>query len=148
MQESKVLLYIDTSALLPYYRQEALSEQVESLLQAASGRIAVSRLTEVEVFSALARWRRMGELAEIDAQRIQDEFEAHLAQNFYLILPLSEEVFQQAKYWLSRRDTALRTLDALHLAGAHGSGAELVSADDKLIQAAQVFGIRCRYLCA
>ncbi len=145
-QESNGWLYVDTSALLPYYREEALSELVETRLQAASGRIVISRLTEVEVFSALARWLRMGELTEKDAQSIQDQFGAHLAQDFYVILPLSEAVFQQAKHWLSRRDTALRTLDALHLACAHGIGAELVSADDKLIQAARTFGVSCQHL--
>ena len=139
-------IYLDTSALLPYYREESLSERIETLLQNAAGEIFISRLTEVEVFSALARWQRMGELTEEETARIQAQFEEHLAQGFYGILPLSESVFQQAKHWLSNRNTALRTLDALHLACAYCVGVKLVTADDKLSQAAQTFGINCQYL--
>lgn len=145
MDDSEARLYFDTSALLPYYREEALSVPVETLLQ-TGGAIFISRLTEVEVFSALARWQRMAELTADEAGQIQTQFEEHLAQNFYHIHSLSNAVFHQAKHWLSLRQTALRTLDALHLACVQSIGAKLITADDKLSQAAKAFGVDCQYL--
>ncbi len=145
MSDSEARLYFDTSALLPYYREEALSEQVEGLLQ-TEGTIYISRLTEVEVFSALARWQRMAELTADEAAQIQTQFEAHLAQNFYRVHTLPDAIFDQAKHWLSLRQTALRTLDALHLACAQSVDAKLITADDKLSQAAQAFSVDFLYL--
>jgi predicted nucleic acid-binding protein len=54
------MLYFDTSALLPYYRQEQASEQVQALLSVQRQPVLISHLTEVEVASALARWVRTG----------------------------------------------------------------------------------------
>jgi len=47
------MLYADTSALLPYYRAEATSAAVESLLLAQSKPVLISDLTRVEFASAL-----------------------------------------------------------------------------------------------
>lgn len=146
MNASEVPLYFDTSALLPYYREEVLSEQVETLLQTQTNAIFISHLTEVEVFSALARWQRMEELGTEEIKYIQIQFETHLAENYYIVHPVSEPIFKQAKQWLSIRRTALRTLDALHLSCACNIGAKLVSADDKLIQAAKFFAVNHQYL--
>lgn len=58
------MLYFDTSALLPYYRAEDVSDQVQALLGRQTEPVLISRLTVVEVASALARWVRMEELTE------------------------------------------------------------------------------------
>lgn len=138
-------LYFDTSALLPYYREEAVSEKAESMLQTDAS-IFISRLTEVEFFSALARWQRMAELTQEEAEAIHNKFEDHLESGLYGVQPMKIAVYEQAKHGLSQRKTALRTLDALHLACAYSSCATLITADEKLSKAAKVFNVDYQYL--
>jgi uncharacterized protein len=140
--------YFDTSALLAYYRQEALSKQVEELLQTIQGKIMISWLTEVEMFSAIARWERLGEINRSEMLIIQEVFNEHLERSMYHSLPLQHTIFQQAKTWLATGYTALRTLDALHLACAHQAQVKIISADWKLTQAAQFFNLDCLFLTA
>ena len=47
------MYYIDTSVLVAYYCPEALSEQVQDFLS-EQVKPAISTLTEVELFSAIA----------------------------------------------------------------------------------------------
>jgi predicted nucleic acid-binding protein len=46
-----------------------------------------------------------------------------------------------ARRWLLARTTALRTLDALHLASAAAEGATLVTFDVALAEAAEALGV-------
>lgn len=55
------MIYLDTSALLPYYRPEALSEVIQDLLMAVEEPAFITDLTKVEFASALARWVRMNQ---------------------------------------------------------------------------------------
>lgn len=148
MKNSDKPLYFDTSALLPYYREEALSYFVQTLLRTTPSEVFVSDLSEVEVASAIARWRRMSEISEEDALVIQKTFAEDIAFGFYSYHPLTFDDFQQAKDWLLQRKTALRTCDALHLAYAARLDAVLVTADKKLAQAAKEFGISYQLLVA
>ncbi|QOC21936.1 type II toxin-antitoxin system VapC family toxin [Wenzhouxiangella sp. AB-CW3] len=135
------MLYFDTSAVLPYYRQEAASEAVESLLQAQSTPVLISDLVEVEFASALARWVRCGELDEPQAHRIEATFREDLNAGRFSRAPVTGRHFEQAREWLSRRKTALRTLDALHLACAQDCSARLVTLDAALAKAADFWGL-------
>ncbi len=71
------MYYIDTSVLVAYYCPETLSEQVQSFL-GVQLKPAVSDLTEVELFSAVARKVRMGDLSPSDGNRILSKFLSHL----------------------------------------------------------------------
>jgi uncharacterized protein len=57
------LIYLDTSAIVPYYVPEKLSDVVEQLLQKQEDQPIISQLVEVEFFSALSRRVRMGEVS-------------------------------------------------------------------------------------
>ncbi len=57
------MIYFDTSAVLPYYREEQASNWIQALLESQTRPVLISHLTEVEFASALARWVRMGNLA-------------------------------------------------------------------------------------
>ena len=139
-------LYFDTSALLPYYREEPLSGAVQSLLQASTGRVVISDLVEVEIASALARWVRTKEFSEADALLLQHATMEDMESGCFEKIPLSPRHFRQARDWLLARKTALRTLDALHLACAMERSAELVTGDRLLAKGAGVLGIPCRML--
>ncbi|MEX1198169.1 MAG: type II toxin-antitoxin system VapC family toxin [Pseudohongiellaceae bacterium] len=138
------MLYFDTSALLPYYRNEAASEHVQALLSTQVQPVLISHLTEVEVASALARWVRTGELTEPEANRIESAFQEDLDQGRFARCPIELAHYQRAIHWISTRKTSLRTLDALHLACAAHRQACLISEDAALIDAAGFFGLNAR----
>ena len=140
------MYYIDTSALLPYYREESASSVVELFFRALSDSPAVSWLTLVELDSALARWVRMGEQTEEDADRIHQSYSQHLSKGLYRVLALDVAHYQLSSLWLVQRRTALRSLDALHLAVAAHNNATLVTCDRALFGAATKLKIKCRFL--
>lgn len=138
------MLYLDTSALLPYYRQEASSDAVQLLLMAQQQPVLLSQLTQVEFAAALARWVRTGELTEPQANRVESAFHEDVSEGRYQLRPVAPGAFERAHHWLLTRKTGLRTLDALHLACAEHSEAELVTLDHALFQAAEFLGLQAR----
>lgn len=138
------MLYFDTSAVLPYYRREPSSDYIETLLRAQSKPVAISELTQVEVASALARWVRTEEINEQQANRIQSAFFEDTAAGRLCVYPVTKPAFERAQHWLLTRRTALRTLDALHLAATEASGAELVTVDKAIRESASFLGLNVR----
>jgi len=135
------MFYLDTSALLPYYRQEQVSEAVQALLLAQTEPVLISHLTEVEVASALARWVRMGELQDADANRIESAFFEDIRQGRFVRCAVEFAHYQRAIHWIGTRKTSIRTLDALHLACAEYHQVCLVTQDEALLNAAMFFGL-------
>jgi len=66
------LIYLDTSAIVPYYVPEKLSAVVEQLLQKQEDKPIISQLVEVELFSALSRRVRMGEVSQMTLDGLQN----------------------------------------------------------------------------
>lgn len=136
------MLYADTSAILPYYRHEPASAAVERLFMAQSQPVAISHLTRVEIASALARWVRMAELTEAQANRVESAFHEDLHEGRFRVLELDRTLYDRATHWLLARRTSLRTLDALHLACAEAHNLSLLTLDDPLRAAAEFLGVR------
>lgn len=134
-------VYLDTSALLPYYRSEPSSDAVQAFLLGRTGTVVISALTRTEVASTLARWVRAGELDEAAANRVESAFHADLGAGRFRIAPLPPERFDRAIHWLLARTTSLRTLDALHLACAEAGDTTLVTLDAAFATAARHLGI-------
>lgn len=132
--------YIDTSVLVAYYFPEPLSERVESFLTTCS-QPAISRLTEVEICSALARRIRLGELAKIDADRLTAAFLLHIEESMYTLLSLTDDHYRLAREWMASWNTTLKTLDALHLALAASGGLTMVTADQQLARSAEALAV-------
>jgi predicted nucleic acid-binding protein len=130
----------------PLYWKEPLSRRVERLVGSSREIPAVSLLGEVELFSAVAKRQRAGDLSLADARRIAREFESHLEAGAYRRLAVEPEHFVRARELIGRFETALRALDALHvcIAGAHGL--RLATADRALARAAKALGLDCLYL--
>ena len=135
------MLYVDTSALLPFYRSEPASNAIEQLFLAQEAPLLISELTRVEFASALARWVRMGELTEPQANRVESAFHDDLHEGCFRSVRLDHFVFDRAMHWLLTRRTSLRALDALHLACAQSSDATLLTLDEVLHSAAEFFGV-------
>ena len=141
-----MIRYFDTSAVIPYYRPEALSDQVQTLLVASEQPVLISLLTETEFASVLARLVRMSELRKSDASLIQAAFQEDIHRGCYQVLGVSREHYHLARDWLLSHDTSLRTLDALHLSLAALSESELVTADRIMAQAADRLSIPVLFL--
>ncbi|MBW4695133.1 MAG: type II toxin-antitoxin system VapC family toxin [Lyngbya sp. HA4199-MV5] len=124
---------------------EALSDAIEALLRNES-EPAVSQLVEVEIISALARRVRMSEISLEDAQAIVDRFQTDLDSGFYTRLALEPAHYDMARDWLSRFETSLRTLDALHLAVAASNSIPLITANEGLAESTQAFRIDVQIL--
>jgi predicted nucleic acid-binding protein len=139
------VIYLDTSVIAPFYWQEALSDAVEQLLRTEE-QPGISQLVEVELFSALSRRVRMGEISQPGAQAIAERFEAHLNDGFYTRMIVESHDYELARQWIRRFETPLRTLDALHLAIAAAYEVRLVTADQALVASAAVFGVEVQLL--
>lgn len=133
--------YADTSALLPYYREEPASAGVESLLMAQAEPVVISELSRVEFASALVRWVRMGELTEPQANRVESAFHEDVAEGRFEVTAASSGMFQRAYHWLLTRRINLRTLDSLQLACAEASEATLLTLEEDLFELAEYLGI-------
>ena len=139
------MIYLDTSVLVAYYYPETLSEIVQEVVRSES-QPAISSLTEVEFMSALARKSREGGRSQQDAERIAALFFSHIQEGLYRRLFVSEQHFRQARDWLQRFQTPLRTLDALHLALAADANLHLVTADKALAISANGLGVAVQLL--
>ncbi len=139
------MIYLDATVLAAYYCPEPLSPKAERLIR-AEPRPALSDLTEVELFSALSRKTRLRELSREDAERIAAQFLAHLGSGFYAPMPVERCHYSLARDWIGRFSTALRTLDALHLAVAASEGLRLVTSDGSLARAGAGLGVAVLHL--
>ena len=132
--------YIDTSILAAYYCPEAHSARIEKTLLKIQTPV-ISHLVETELYSAVARKIRMKELSRHDGSLILSQFHLHIESRLFRAMPVETRHYHIAREWIGRFDTALRTLDALHLAIAYSENLTLLSADRHLCKAAEYFGI-------
>jgi predicted nucleic acid-binding protein len=135
------LNYLDTSVVIPLYLPETGSARAEAAVRALA-RPSVSDLTEVEIASALARRRRLGELTSAEAQRILSTFEAHLAQGVYQRIELGPTHLRAAGALVWTASVNVLALDAIHVAIAQTEQLRLVTADQKMAAAAQNAGVQ------
>jgi predicted nucleic acid-binding protein len=141
--------FFDTSALIKRHVREVGSAWVRSLTRPkASHTIYLSRITAVEVHSAITRRQRSGTLSPAQAGAILGHFRRHLSQR-YILRDLDRPLLADAML-LARRH-GLRAYDAVQLAAAlqvnrmyqtTGVGpVTLVSADQELNTAAAAEGL-------
>lgn len=131
--------------MVAYYYPEPLSAKAEALVREAP-HPRISSLTEVEFVSALSRKFRAGELSRSDAIRVLSQFLAHLEASLYTRIDIQYLHFRLAREWIAGLTTALRTLDALHLAVAASESLRIVTADETLARSARQLGITSTYL--
>jgi predicted nucleic acid-binding protein len=141
MNADRSAIYLDTSALLPYYREEKNSQTIQSFLSSLNIPAGISDLTELEFASALSRWVRMEELNEAQASLVENAFKEDTRSNLFRRLSITTKQYRQAHKWISSGKTALRTLDALHLACSFGVGLEMVTCDEVLAKSADALGV-------
>lgn len=134
------MYYIDTSVLVAYYCPEPLSEKAESFLTTHT-ELAISWLAELELFSAVARKIREGEMVKVDGSKITAKFLSHLDDSLYTFLPVEFHHYKLARDWIGQFSTPLRSLDAVHLAVASQEGATIVTCDRRLANSAKLLAV-------
>ena len=141
--------YLDTSALVKRYVDEAGSEWVRTTLrQSPPPSLIVVHLALVEMTSALTRRLRDGSLTLEDYVRIQDAFRADCLVE-YRIVSAIDGIIDEAKRLLEQYP--LRAYDSVHLAAAVVTNRQLLvqglspliflSADERLNEASTAEGI-------
>jgi predicted nucleic acid-binding protein len=134
--------YFDASALAKRYVREKGSRKVQSLLSLDVP--ATSRLSAVEIVSALMRRSREGALSEQERERAVVALEADMAA--MLVVELAPEIVTRAQALLRRH--TLRAGDAIHLASCLYLQDELedeatfVAFDERLVAAARGEGMK------
>ena len=133
--------YFDASALVKRYVREQGSVKVRRLL--LSDVLATSRLSEVEVASALGRRAREGAFSLAERDRALAALETDFAA--ILVVELTSEITARARTLLQRHE--LRASDAIQLASCLylqeelGEKVPLVAFDGRLTEAARREGL-------
>jgi predicted nucleic acid-binding protein len=134
--------YVDASALVKGYVEEADSRQIRRLL--ARGSTATNRLSFVEVASALGRLGREGRLSE--DQRSTALAAMTTDATSVLVVELSGEVVSRAQSLTQkhplRAGDAIQLASCLYLRDTVDESITLVSFDDRLNTAARLEGVR------
>ncbi len=138
--------YFDTSAILPYYREEHHSQSIQIFLLSITIPVAISHLTDVEFASALSRLVRMKELDDAQAGIIEQAFADDCKAGLFKRISFTATHFTQAVKWLSLRNTPLRTLDTLHLALSNQGNLKIVTCDAILAKSAKKLGVYYKLL--
>jgi predicted nucleic acid-binding protein len=138
--------YADTSALIKRHVAETGSEQVALL--AANHLLFTSRLSQIEVYSALNRRVREGRLSAIDYKSIVVDFDS-LCDTEYQLVEINRGIVNRTRQLLEQHP--LRAYDAVQLATALLTNEALLDsgippltflcADDRLLAAASGEGL-------
>lgn len=134
-------IYIDTDVLAAYYCPEPMSGRAEQVLADCDGP-TISTLTEIELFSVIAKKVRHREMRRQDAERTLVQFLTHRDGGLYTVIHLQAEHYHLARDWMATLSTPLRTLDALYLAVAVVAKLPLVTADKAFAHSATRLGTK------
>jgi uncharacterized protein len=142
-------LYADNSVLVKRHVVERGSSWVSNHFAAAQGhQIMTSRLSIVEVISALNRRVREGTISSMQYPQLRDDF-LGLCRRSYRLVPITNDLLQRTRTLLETHP--LRAYDALHLAAALATQVQttqaglppltFLAADQRLLGAAQAEGL-------
>jgi predicted nucleic acid-binding protein len=141
--------YLDTSALIKHYVAESGSGWLETeIFEPDDVMLLTSRVTMVEIWSALARRQREASISSQHHAELLDAFREDCLIR-YRFVEFEEPVVEAARQLLERHP--LRAYDAVQLASALVAGSTLdetslplpifLCADDRLLAAARAEGL-------
>jgi uncharacterized protein len=131
-------IFLDASALAKRYLVEPGTESVVELCRQAE-EIILSSICVVEVISGLNRLKREKKLAAKQYDQLKESLAADVSQA--TILDLSPPIISTAVSCLEH--SALRAMDAIHVASAKESVCDLfVSGDDRQCHAARLLRMK------
>lgn len=131
-------LYLDASAIVSLFVQDAHTARIEQILATAQTDILVSDFAAAEYCAALTRRVRLGTLAAADCEALFLAIDAWPLPRRLDLWP--SDAFS-AMMFVRKLDAGLRAPDALHLAIAEREGATVVTFDAVMTRAAEMLGI-------
>ena len=138
-----LLAYVDTSAFVKRFLPEARTEDMDELAESKDYRLAISSLVVTELRSVFKRNQRLGRINDNFVQQATQQLHTEIASGGLRFHAIDAAIFNLAGDLISRLASPLATLDALHLACAQATGADImVSADLQLLRAATEAGLK------
>jgi predicted nucleic acid-binding protein len=138
-----LVAYVDTSAFIKRFLREARTEDMDELAESNDYRLAISSLVVTELRSVFKRNQRLGLLNDTFVQQATQQLHTEIASGGLRFHAMDAAIFNLAGDLISRLASPLGTLDALHLACAQATGADLmVSADLQLLRASEEAGLK------
>ena len=140
-----MILYFDTSFLVPLFLPEPTSSRIEQFLRRQRAEdLAISHWTRVEFLAVLARQVRIGGLAPKAARDTDAQFTTIATKSFVNLLPSADD-FELSMQYLRRFKSGLRAGDALHLAiAANNKARAIYSLDQTFLKAGKKLGLPVR----
>jgi len=132
------MIYLDSSALVKRYLEEAGSNTVRSVITSADA-IATSKLSFPEMLSAFMRKRRAGEIGSKSLYAVIHKFETDWYRFF--IIEFHDELLPKVKALIEKH--LLKPADAVHLSSAlwlketTRGDLTFVTSDSNILKAAQ-----------
>jgi predicted nucleic acid-binding protein len=107
--------FFDSSALVKLHHPEAGTPQVEAIFQQADRRVIISRLTIIELESALSTKVRTGAISIDHREKVGLRILQHGSDGTFGVVALTEPNLSTARQLIQRHgvESGLRTLDAL-----------------------------------
>ena len=138
-----LLAYVDTSAFVKRFLPEARTEDMDELAESKEYRLAISSLVVTELRSVFKRNQRLGRINDNFVQQATQQLHTEIASGGLRFHAIDAAIFNLAGDLISRLTSPLATLDAVHLACAQATGADImVSADLQLLRAAAEAGLK------
>ncbi len=137
-------LYFDTSALAKRYSQEVGTEKVDSMINDKSNVVVIGNIAITEIYSALSKKYRMGEISEQVFLSTVYRFEKDISAKTYHFLEVDNKIITTSKI-LILTHPELRTYDAIHLALAlelSALGPTVVTSDKVLFKTSHSEGFK------
>ncbi len=141
-----MICYADTSALIKRYLVEAGSEALAQQLQSVP-LLMTSSLTELEIWSAFERAKRVRRIDSPTYRRLATDFSREMNTGFIALVPINPSIHSNAIRAIRQR--RLRAPDAIQLATAlsfqtaSSRDVTFVCADHALLVAARLEGLKC-----
>jgi predicted nucleic acid-binding protein len=134
-------LYLDTSALVPLFVQEASTESLTRYLAESEDKLVISDFAAGEFAAAISKAVRLHRLTQHDALAVIHDFDQWRGDQ-QLVLTTSPEVLLAAEQIVRRFTLKLMLPDAIHLAFCERGKLRLVSLDARQIAAGAALGLR------
>ncbi len=133
-------VYLDTSVIVPLFLPDPFVARVRAFLSAGPSDLIVSDFASAEFASVVGIRLRMKLSTEVQSRSAFANFDDGVRRKT-IIAEMDRANLIDATAMLRRLDLTLRTPDAIHLAIARASNAELATFDAGMVQSARVLGI-------
>lgn len=131
--------YLDTSALAKRYAPETGSDEVDAIITAKENTSVLGNISITELYSALSKKCRVGEISRADMLSAVFRFEKDMSSGIFRFLEIDNDIINASKR-LILAYPVLRTYDSLHLALA----LELYALDPVVVTSDLVLYETCR----